>query len=184
MTEQNKLHYYKFMTYIDSEAVYRCDVPVSNIPNQINDYIKQHNLQLNPDFQRGRVWTKKQQISYVEYIIRGGVSAKIVYFNCPHWGNFIIKSTYQDFVCVDGLQRISSFIDFYDNKFPIFNGYYAKDFNSEPILYPSISFRINNLRTKAEVLQWYIELNTTGKPHTIKEIEKVKKLIELETKNG
>ena len=37
---------------------------------------------------------------------------------------------------------------------------------------------VNDLQTKREVLQWYIEMNSGGTPHTEAEIERVKKLME------
>lgn len=41
-------------------------------------------------------------------------------------------------------------------------------------------FSVNDLQTKAEILQWYIEMNSGGTPHTSKEIERVKKLLDQE----
>jgi len=75
-------------------------------------------LQLNPDFQRGHVWIENQQIKYIEYILRGGKTARVIY--------------------------------------------------------------LNNLKTRKEVLQWYLEFNSYGTIHTEEEINKVKKLLEME----
>lgn len=36
---------------------------------------------------------------------------------------------------------------------------------------------VNNLKTEKEVLQWYIDMNAGGTPHTTEEIDRVKKLI-------
>lgn len=36
---------------------------------------------------------------------------------------------------------------------------------------------VNNLKSEKEVLQWYIDMNAGGTPHTSKEIERVKKMI-------
>ena len=36
---------------------------------------------------------------------------------------------------------------------------------------------INNLKTKNEVLQWYIEMNDGGTPHTKEEIDRVKQMM-------
>ena len=42
-------------------------------------------------------------------------------------------------------------------------------------------FCVNNLQTKKEELQWYVDMNAGGTPHTNAEIERVKKMIlELE----
>ncbi len=37
---------------------------------------------------------------------------------------------------------------------------------------------MNDLRTEKEVLQWYVDMNSGGTPHTSEEIERVKRMIE------
>lgn len=37
---------------------------------------------------------------------------------------------------------------------------------------------VNNLKSEKEVLQWYIDMNAGGTPHTNEEIERVEKMIE------
>ena len=37
---------------------------------------------------------------------------------------------------------------------------------------------VNNLKSEKEVLQWYIDMNAGGTPHTSEEIKRVKKMIE------
>ncbi len=37
---------------------------------------------------------------------------------------------------------------------------------------------VNDLKTEKEVLQWYVDMNAGGTPHTSEEIEKVKRMIE------
>lgn len=39
---------------------------------------------------------------------------------------------------------------------------------------------INDLKSKREVLQWYIEMNAGGTPHSNEEIRRVKALMEKE----
>lgn len=36
---------------------------------------------------------------------------------------------------------------------------------------------VNNLKSEKEVLQWYIDMNAGGTPHTNEEIERVKQMI-------
>lgn len=40
-----------------------------------------------------------------------------------------------------------------------------------------ITFKCLYKLTKEEVLQWYVDMNTGGTPHTNEEIERVKKMI-------
>ena len=43
-----------------------------------------------------------------------------------------------------------------------------------------IIVNINELKTRKEVLKWYIEMNEGGTPHTEEEIKRVKRLLESE----
>lgn len=62
-------------------------------------------------------------------------------------------------------------------------GYYLKDFENYKVLLrrESIKININNLKTREEVLQWYIDFNSGGTVHSKSEIDRVKKLLEEET---
>jgi len=132
-------------------------------------------LQLNPDFQRGHVWAEDQQISYIEFLLKGGKSARIIYFNHPNWmGNW-----QGDFVCVDGLQRLTAVMRFFNNEIKVFDTYY-KDFEDKLHSDIDLIFNVNNLKTKKEVLQWYLEMNSGGTIHTEEEISRVKELLKKE----
>lgn len=150
------------------------NVPLGYLKSWINEQIDELSLQLNPDFQRGHVWTTEQQISYVEYLLRGGRSGRDMYFNMPGWmGNWE-----GEFVCVDGLQRITACLAFVNNKLPAF-GTYLDDFEDRLRMADvTLIININNLKTRKEVLTWYLEMNTGGTPHTDLELDKVRKLID------
>lgn len=136
-------------------------------------------LQLNPDFQRGHVWTTEQQIAYVEYLLRGGASGKEFYFNRVG-GMHAFRNLKADFVLVDGLQRITACLKFLKNEIPVF-GHYLNEFEDKlRMLNVMFSVNINDLKTRKEVLKWYLESNSGGTPHTQEELDKVKRMIEKE----
>lgn len=140
-------------------------------------------LILDSEFQRGHVWTEKQQIAFIEYFLKGGMSGRDLYFNNPNWYNQR-NNEYTDYVCVDGLQRITAVRRFLNNEIPAF-GIYRKDFEDDffftlDIMHHSFNFHVNDLQTKEEVLNWYVEMNDGGTPHTKEEIDKVKALLEQE----
>jgi hypothetical protein len=87
------------------------------------------------------------------------------------------------FVLVDGLQRLTAVFSFLHGNIPAF-GYYISEF-SEPIRYcrASFSIYINNLERRAEVLQWYLEMNSGGTPHTKEELGRVNRLLKKELGN-
>lgn len=131
-------------------------------------------IDLNPDFQRDYVWTLEQQIKYVEYALKGGSSGREIYFNCVGW-----QTTFKGpFVIVDGKQRLHAVREFLANKIPVFGDYYHKDIEGRLPTTAFFYFSINDLPTRKEVLQWYLEMNTGGTIHTQKEIDKVKQMVE------
>ena len=44
-----------------SDGSYNVDIPVNYIERTLADYKEAYGLELNPDFQRGNVWTATQQ---------------------------------------------------------------------------------------------------------------------------
>ncbi len=154
---------------------YRCDVSWSFLEKHLQSWAEYPSpVQLEPDFQRGHVWTPQQQTRYVEHVLRGGRSGRDVYFNCVNWD----CGREGEFVCVDGLQRITAVRKFLDDRLPIFGGYYFEDFTDKLNLCDhTFVFHVNNLATRAEVLQWYLEMNSGGTPHTDAEIDRVWRLL-------
>ena len=135
-------------------------------------------LQLNPDFQRGHVWTQSQQEKFVEYFLSGGVSGRVIFFNKPSW-SANAKTDYDDFVCVDGLQRITALAKFMKGEIKAFNQD-VSEFGGRVRLSPSVDnlrFNINDLQTKKEVLAWYLQMNSGGTAHTTEELNKVKAML-------
>lgn len=155
---------------------YTVNQPLESIQRWVDDMKSDYDLQLNPDFQRGHVWTIQQQIAYVEYLLRGGTSGRNLYFNSPHW----MGSFKGEMVCVDGLQRLTACLAFINNQIPIF-GNYHKEFEDRLRLADiTLIVNINDLKTKKEILTWYLEMNSGGTPHTDSELYRVRKLLEKE----
>lgn len=156
---------------------YAVNVSWRELIRAIEHYQRDLGLQLDPDFQRAHVWNHQQRISYVEFRLRGGLTGRDVYLNHPGW-----QSTFKgDFVLVDGKQRLMAVTMFLNNVLPIFGGYFYKDFEDElHSLEPDFVFHVNDLKTRYEVLTWYLEFNTGGVVHTEVELNRVRQLLELE----
>lgn len=91
-----------------SDGSYQVNVSWEYMMEWLDRLINEEGLQLNPDFQRGHVWTEDQQVKFLEFILRGGKTGRTLYFNDPYWHSCRPKTGYSDFVCVDGLQRITA----------------------------------------------------------------------------
>ena len=174
----NKIKRFSDIPKFTKEGEWQCDYSLEYLLKFIDDN-KERGLQLNPDFQRGHVWTEEQQIALLEFFLRGGKSGRILYFNCPDWIHSVPDGEYNDFVCVDGLQRITAIRRFINNEIPVFGSYY-NEFEDKKVLSATerISVNINCLRTKKEVIQWYLEMNSAGVHHSLEELTRVKKLME------
>ncbi|MDF7815295.1 DUF262 domain-containing protein [Hymenobacter sp. YC55] len=166
-------------------GAYQCNMPLEDLDGWLTrrEQDSYYLLQLNPDFQRGHVWTKAQQSAYLEYFLTGGKSGLTIYFNKPSWQAATNEPrAYDEFVCVDGLQRLSALRGFMRGEVAAF-GQLLADFG-QPIRQArnseSLVFNINNLQTRAEVLTWYLQMNAGGTPHTSTEIARVQQLLEQE----
>lgn len=174
------------ITPFTREGNWECDYTVERFARAIDYWVNDNDgdgqkLELNPDFQRGHVWTEEQQVAFIEYILRGGKSGRVVYLNNPSWQNWYDKAgAYNDFVCVDGLQRITAIRRFINNEIKAF-GFFYNEFEDTPRHTLTMKVNINSLKTKKEVLTWYIEMNTGGVVHTKDEIDMVKELLEKES---
>lgn len=83
-----------------------------------------------------------------------------------------------DYVCVDGLQRITAAQKFIHNEIKVFGSYFDEYEDKMRLVNNTLILNVNDLKSEREVLQWYIDMNVGGTPHTTEEIESVKKLID------
>ena len=81
-------------------------------------------------------------------------------------------------MCVDWLQRITAAQRFIHNEIKVFDSYYEEFQDSIRLLDACMFLNVNDLKFEKEVLQWYIDMNAGGTPHTAEEIFRVKKLID------
>jgi len=158
------------------------DVPAAYLEQWLTGYEQFEGLELDPDFQRGHVWTPEQQTRYIEHRLRGGISGGTLYWNCSG-----IKKGKHPLQIVDGKQRLTAIRKFLADEVAVFGGYKFSDFDEDAqramfgvIGTLSLRMEVNNLQTRAEVLQWYLELNEGAVAHTSEELSRVRALLEAE----
>ena len=164
-----------------TDGNYRVDVPWDHlemwIARQDNKGDDLAGLDMDPDYQREHVWTEEQQIAYVEFCLRGGRGSSEIRWNCSTW----MKSFTTPVELVDGKQRLEAVRKFLRDELPAFGKTGAQYSGVLDMLRGcSFSFIVNDLQTRAEVLQWYLDINTGGTPHTDDEIARVRALLEDE----
>lgn len=157
---------------------YKCNIPWRHLEKHIQS--QQENipagmgvLDLEPDFQRAHVWTQAQQSRYIEYVLQGGQSGRDIYFNCPGWG----RDYRGPYVIVDGKQRLQAIRLFMADQVPAF-GYTLSQYEDKfSWSQADIVWHVAALDTRADVLRWYLSINSFGTPHTTEEIERVRALL-------
>lgn len=134
-------------------------------------------LDLDPDFQRGHVWTLEQRIAYIEFSLRGGESARTIYFNSYD------TQSLRDLVLIDGKQRLTSVRMFLKGEVPAF-GEYISAMGKIPTMFPRLSFSVFSMPDRAAVLCWYLAMNAGGSVHGKEEIARVQRLLQEEERKA
>jgi hypothetical protein len=170
---------------------YRVDVPLGTVEDTLASFendarSRKGTLELNPDFQRGHVWSQDKQVSYLENLFRG-VAPRNIRFNCAGWYPGEQKPgdlNPGDIVCMDGLQRLTAARDFLAGKITIFGGQTREDLAGTSFDVSrfgagwNLSVEMFQIATRADLLQFYLDINTGGVVHSEEELSRVKGLLE------
>lgn len=163
-----------------SEGNWYIDVAIDDIKMVLESWERSYGLNLNPDFQRGHVWTEDQQIKFIEFILSGGRTAKVIYFNSPAFLGITEGVTLEkEVTCVDGVQRLTALLRFVNDEIKVYGHFYS-EYEDKPRMRQNIQFNMNGLKTRKEVLEWYLQFNSGGTIHTEVELNRVQRLLELE----
>ncbi len=172
----------EIVPFIGSTGLYVVNHALGQLESQLANYEREYGLDLNPDFQRGHVWNEAQQIAFVEFFLRGGATSRTIYFNSPWFASQGKTGSYGDMVIVDGLQRLTALRAFLGGKIPAFGALIGE--YEDTILMAeakhNLQFAINGLQTRAQVLEWYYQMNAGGVLHTPEELERVRELLRHE----
>lgn len=164
-------------------AQYEVDYEWNGIERMLARFAEDYgHVDLDPDFQRGHVWTADQQRHFIENVLRGVVASSgfLIQFNCPNWESDDYRGDLPlGMQCVDGLQRITAVREFLADRVRPF-GLGIDDLAGSSFSVKSrYRFRvaIHNFRTRADLLQHYLDLNAGGTPHSPDEIKRVQGLL-------
>lgn len=138
-------------------------------------------LDLNPDFQRGHVWSPSQQVHYIENCLRGIVASSglLIQFNSPSWNDDGINSDLPPGLqCVDGLQRYTAVTEFVKGNVKPF-GFTVQELVGTRFSPKRIHMKvaIHDFTCREDLLEHYLAINAGGTPHSTEEIERVRMLL-------
>jgi hypothetical protein len=153
-------------------AVYEIDLMWRSVESHVRD-CEREGLDVDPDFQRAHVWSVEQQRAYIEYMLRGGEVARTVYVNAPDFN----VNGYVGATLVDGKQRLEAVRAFMRGGLLVFGGHAIGDFTDSPRIFAGrLKWCVTALRSRADVLDLYLNINAGGTPHTEEEIARVRRL--------
>lgn len=176
--EQHLISVIKPLATAKWQADYRWDDLERSLAKLGSDY---GCLELNPDFQRGHVWTPEQQVHFIENCLRGVVASNgfLIQFNCPEWSDpnpdTDLPSGLQ---CVDGLQRYTAVTEFVKGNVKPF-GYTAEELQGTQFAVYRFHMKVavHSFTKRSDLLEHYLAINAGGTPHSPAEIERVRGLL-------
>jgi uncharacterized protein with ParB-like and HNH nuclease domain len=151
---------------------YSVDIEFKYLQHWLDGIKETNELELDPPYQRGHVWNQRQKESYIEYLLKGGMSSRDIYFNHPNWNTEQVKGPVK-LEIVDGKQRLEAALGFMNNKVKAFDHYYNQYEDDIRFSRPGLKVHIATLTNNLDVLEWYASLNFGGTPHSDSEKEKV-----------
>lgn len=167
-----------------STARYEVDHDFKYVEQALAGYDRDYGLNLDPDFQRGHVWTRAQQEHFIENVLRQIVASSglIIQFNCPHFEEHSYAGDLpREMQILDGLQRLTAVRAFMAGRIHAFgmpiSGFANSSFDAARRTMFRLRFAVHTFPTRRELLSHYLALNAGGTPHASSEIERVRALL-------
>ena len=150
-------------------------------------YFTDHGIDLNPEYQRGNVWTAEQKEALIESVFNNVDIGKFAIIKRP-WGPDGNKPlTPLLYEMLDGKQRLTALVEFFTGHFA-YKGIYYNDLHpgdQSHFRNYSVSYAETSPLTKEQKYRYFLKLNTTGTPVDPKHMEKVAGMLKEEIdKNG
>lgn len=167
---------------IDTNLIYAVEgVKLFKDPSLAGDKFDPTTINMSPDYQRPLVWSLEQKQNFVLFILKGGKAPICMNLNhYRHYNNNNPEETFEtigELEVIDGQQRLNALMEFYEGKFSIM--YKGQEVNNTnyPVKNINVQYMRTNFKTKEEVVQHYIDMNSAGSIHEEKDIEKAQEIL-------
>src|SRR3546814_18789029 len=88
---------------------YKVDVGGGFLQKFLDEQAVEEGIDLDPDFQRGHVWTPQNQTRYLEHLLRGGTSSRTLIWNCTGYDHSISTSA-DEIGSASGRERVCTYV--------------------------------------------------------------------------
>ncbi len=143
-----KITKYSDIPKFTRDGQWQADFSPKDLITEIDRCVSEEGLQLEPDFQRGHVWTLEQQSAFMEYFLRGGKSGRVIYLNKPSWNRSVSVDAYDDFDQLGVLKAKRKGTQIAENLMCI-----LKDFNIGLLVINALNVPINSCAQDSNVFK-------------------------------
>jgi hypothetical protein len=169
-----------YASFDDSEILYKDDGLFLNYSQRNLSAIFSNyyyfGLDLDPVYQRELVWTEEDKVNLIDSIFHRVDIGKFLFIRRDYYD----RPDHKSYEVIDGKQRITALIEFYENRFS-YKGKFYKDLHPRDKHHfkeYSISFaEVKNI-TEKQIYQYFLKVNTCGKVVSQEHLNKVKELLE------
>jgi len=155
-------------------AHYQVHVSLDYLTEHVRGYADSYGFTVDPEYQRGHVWTMEQRTAYVEHLLMGAETGLEIIVNVENFHSREPNKPQGVAEVLDGKQRITSLLMFMRDEVRAF-GRLASEFEGKP-RNVHIIWKVVDLNP-VETMRLYVMLNAGGTAHTKEEIERVRALI-------
>ena len=164
---------------IEEDRDIRFNYSQREIASLLSLLYRETGLDLNPNYQRGNVWSLQQKQSLIESIYKNIDIGKFT----------IIRRKFREdlehyYEVLDGKQRIIAMSEFFEGRFT-YRGMRYQDlhpFDQNHFSHYAISYAETEPLTNEQKYRYFLKLNTTGQPHDPSHLAKVREMWEKEKK--
>ena len=133
-------------------------------------------INMSPDYQRGYVWEQSDKELLINSIFNNIDIGKfaLIHLDDKKW-----LETGKGYEILDGKQRLSTLIEFYENRFP-YKGVYYNDLSvRDKATFKNHNVAIGEVKDadKKAILKYFLMLNRTGKSMDKSQLDKVETML-------
>ena len=153
-----------------------CDFDIKYLERGLETW----NVDADPVYQRGHVWTNEQRSAFLGYWLQGGTVPTLWVWEPPSSKEDSGEARPE---LIDGKQRMTAFLMWWHDEIAAnVDGrmIYAKETDKRFRVHHMIHLTFVRLDSRADVLRFYLRLNGGGTPHSPNELARVRALLDEE----